>query len=451
MKKIFFYQIILLFIAIDIEAQTFQKTFGTSGKDYSTDVIQTSDKGYAVLGVMNGLGAYLLKTDSLGIKQWSKKIAIETFWPSTLGTISQTMDNGFIFSGTINYSNSNYSIVIKTDALGNVEWSKMHEALSSITSIKQTLEGDYIAVGLQYSGSKSTLIRFNASGDIIRSRTLPISSYFKDVLQLKSDSSFVTYYCSSSASQNIIISRFSKTMNLMWSKIITSPSVNPGFDCGHIYENGNDLQIGLNVSGSLGILSVNKNVTSAKFIGTSNKLYNYSISDAIPAANKGVVIAAEYNTSQLGYETQALLISLDSLGGFIWAKQIGGLKNEGAKSIKQTKDKGFIIAGYTNSFSVGNSDIYLIKTDSLGESGCHNSPIKITTSTTSLNANLADYTGAVDSLFNNITTIQNANILNTSEVMNDACICIPPTASFAANPMGIMQDDSSWADKWYWT
>lgn len=36
------------------------------------------------------------------------------------------------------------------------------------------------------------------------------------------------------------------------------------------------------------------------------------------------------------------------------------------RSVKQNKDKGFILIGRTNSFGSGNNVIYLIKTDSLG-------------------------------------------------------------------------------------
>jgi hypothetical protein len=49
-----------------------------------------------------------------------------------------------------------------------------------------------------------------------------------------------------------------------------------------------------------------------------------------------------------------------------WQNYWGGYSLETGKSIQQTSDGGFIIAGGTYSFGAGSSDMYLIKTDSLG-------------------------------------------------------------------------------------
>src|SRR5437867_4477028 len=42
-------------------------------------------------------------------------------------------------------------------------------------------------------------------------------------------------------------------------------------------------------------------------------------------------------------------------------RTIGGTSNDAAKSIIQTTDGGYAMAGYTNSFGAGNSDIYIVK------------------------------------------------------------------------------------------
>ncbi len=50
----------------------------------------------------------------------------------------------------------------------------------------------------------------------------------------------------------------------------------------------------------------------------------------------------------------------------VWTKTYGGTSAEGAKSLRETSDGGYILAGYTFSYGAGNADVYLIKTDSDG-------------------------------------------------------------------------------------
>jgi hypothetical protein len=64
-----------------------------------------------------------------------------------------------------------------------------------------------------------------------------------------------------------------------------------------------------------------------------------------------------------------LLIKTDASGNVQWAKTYGGAKNDWANSVQQSKDRGFILTGYTESFGVDPYDILLIKTDSNGNIG----------------------------------------------------------------------------------
>ena len=49
-----------------------------------------------------------------------------------------------------------------------------------------------------------------------------------------------------------------------------------------------------------------------------------------------------------------------------WEKTFGGTDDDLGSAVLQTIDGGFVVSGHTASFGSGDSDVYLIKIDSLG-------------------------------------------------------------------------------------
>jgi len=62
------------------------------------------------------------------------------------------------------------------------------------------------------------------------------------------------------------------------------------------------------------------------------------------------------------------LVKTDAKGNMKWNRTYGGTKGDEAYSVIQTTDGGFALAGGTSSYSIGECDFWLIKTNSQGKS-----------------------------------------------------------------------------------
>ena len=86
---------------------------------------------------------------------------------------------------------------------------------------------------------------------------------------------------------------------------------------------------------------------------------------SVTNSDNGFVFVGITNSSGLG-QYDVLLIKTDSIGSMEWNRTYGGSFNDRAYSVVTTINGGYALAGSTNSFGSGDVDYWLIKVDSEG-------------------------------------------------------------------------------------
>jgi hypothetical protein len=85
----------------------------------------------------------------------------------------------------------------------------------------------------------------------------------------------------------------------------------------------------------------------------------------IQTSDGGYAIAGATTSFGAG-EADVYAVKLDANGNLQWTKTIGGPESEEGNSLIQTSDGGYAIAGYTYSFGAGEADVYVVKLDAKG-------------------------------------------------------------------------------------
>ena len=102
----------------------------------------------------------------------------------------------------------------------------------------------------------------------------------------------------------------------------------------------------------------------SKTFGGSGWEYSFSV---IQTADLGYLITG-YTTSLGAGSKDVYLIKTDNQGNLIWEKTYGGENKDVGRAVCETQDGGFLICGYTDSYTAGEEDIYVIRTDDNGDS-----------------------------------------------------------------------------------
>jgi hypothetical protein len=237
-------------------------------------------------------------------------------------SVQQTSDGGYIVAGkTRSFGAGGRDLfLIKTDANGNIQWAKTYGGIATgwTPSVQQTSDGGYIVA--DYASGDIFLIKIDENGNIQWAKTYggTYSDYPYSVQQT-SDGGYIVAgetWSLGAGSADLFLIKTDANGNIIWAKT---------------------------------------------YGGT-----HYDVASSVQQTSDGGYIVVGTTRSFGAGSYDIFLIKTDANGNIIWAKTYGGTDRDGASSVQQTSDGGYIVAGETYSFGAGYSDAFLIKTDANG-------------------------------------------------------------------------------------
>jgi hypothetical protein len=352
------------------------QTFGGSKNDVAKSVVATSDGGFAVLGYTQSMDGDVTGKTTENYDFWVLKFNSEALleWTKTYGgsgddrgsDIIQTTDGGFALIGytssvdgdiTINNGNRDFWMA-KLDATGTLSWQKSfgfvgadegislletsdnHFLLSGVLDVTASQgEGNLGRLSTKHAGGDYWSIKIGSSGELIWSRFYGGS--FTDspagVLE-KNTGEFIVVGASDSNDVDITNNKGSYDFwivksdaggNIIWEKSFGGSEI--------------DEARGIASSGDGNYIIVGDTRSNQQDISLNNGAADLWI------------------------------IKVSDNGEFLWDSAIGGTNFDVARSINRTSDSGFVIAGSSRSSdgdvakNQGQNDAWVVKINTEGQ------------------------------------------------------------------------------------
>ncbi|MBM3331756.1 hypothetical protein FJY68_07900 [candidate division WOR-3 bacterium] len=361
------------------------RTYGGPSDDDGRSIQQTADDGYIVAGWTKSFGAgyadvCLIKTNAQGDSLW-----VRTYGgPNQDGgnSVQQTTDGGYIIAGgSGSFGAGLYDVyLVKTDASGDTLWTRTYGGTDQDmgNSVQQTADGGYIITGCTKSFGAGNwdvyLVKTNALGDTVWTRTYGgAQSDWGYSVQQTADSGYVIAgYGAGNA--DVYLIKTNAQGDTLWTRTYGGSRQDVAYslqltaDGGYIIAGETDSYGAAN--GDVYLIKVNPQGDTlwARTYGGPN----YDDGRSVQQTTDGGYVIAGITQSFGAGNSDVYLVKINALGDTVWTATYGGPQSDAGYSVQQTADGGYVVSGGTYSFGAGTPDsdnVYLIKTDSLGTVG----------------------------------------------------------------------------------
>jgi hypothetical protein len=351
---------VISFLTVPVNAKSWivwSQTYGGKRYEAAEAVVETSDGGFAIAGwVWPPTGMMLVKTDKSGNKEWTRIHGISDHdWPTAL---VQTSDGGYALAGYANpfeFRGHDFCLV-KTDANGNMEWNQLYggTGVDRPDDIIETSDGGFALVGYTDSlGAGSCdfwLVKTDALGNMEWTRSYG-GQYCDKARSLveTSDGGYMVFgvkgFDQFFDGEPCLIKtnshgrmEWNQTYNVVVDRDLDGAAFVEASDGGFLLAIGDLIM----KTDELGNVEWNKTCPVTSLLAR--------------ASDGGYALAGD-----------DLLVKTDVNGNIEWNQTYGGEKRHSITSLVATSDGGFVLAGwYGNVDELGKADFWVIKTDEYG-------------------------------------------------------------------------------------
>jgi hypothetical protein len=323
----------------------------------------------------------VVKTDSLG----------GVLWDTTSGgssqdwgfSVQQTLDGGYVVAGLTSSQGAGLfdAYLVRSDSTGSTEWEMTYGGVQDdwANCVQQTADGGYVIVGQTgdlLSGMVDVyLIKTDSLGTVERDTTYGGVLYDRgSYTEQTSDGGYIVVGQTESfgaGGGDVYLLKVNALGGVQWDTTYGG-SLDDGGCCVRETADRGYIIAGLTSSVGAGGSDVYLIKTDSlgntqwdmAFGGTSDDC-GYSVEETFDG---GYVVSGWTNSFGAGLY-DVYLLKTDSMGDLLWDLTYGGASDDWSNSVRQTSDSGFVVAGYTNSFGTGGGDVYLLKTDENGLTG----------------------------------------------------------------------------------
>lgn len=315
--------------------------------------------------------------------------AQDTLWTRVYGgpasdyiqSARHTEDGGYIFCGaTESYGAGGWdAYILRTDAEGDTLWTRTYGGTDNdnASSFDDTAEGDFIVTGETASFGAGDhdiyLFKMDADGDTIWARAYGGAGYERGTKVVETqDGRYAVFGRTSSYGAGdfdfylVFVGSDGDTLS-------THTYGGTGTDIGFAIQETHDGGFILGgVTNSYGAGDFDFFLVKTDSQGSLEWQETYGgagmewCHDALQCADSGFVILGSTETWTHG-STDMYIVKTNASGDTLWTRVYGTVYSDSGNSVRQTEEGGFIVAGFSGDWAAGWGDLYMLRTDALGD------------------------------------------------------------------------------------